>query len=97
MGGGSRQEALRGGGDQRGQASLGFRGIKAAAHQVHPGLLRCGSLLGGFHVDMSQLTLSLQLLEVEDGVFLSRTEHSQRLPNRGPFSNPAAASFPTPD
>ena len=90
MRGGCRKKALGCGGHQRREAGLGFRRIETAAHQVNPHLFRRHGLLGGFHMDVGQLTLPLQLEKVMDSVLLSGTEHGSSLLDPGSHSNPHA-------
>ena len=49
--------------------------VKAATHEIDPGLGGGGGLFGGLDVDMRQDTLALELLEIIDGVFFARAEH----------------------
>ncbi len=76
---GARDEAAGRGLDQKGETGLGGRGIEAAAQEIDLRLFRSGGFLRRFDVDVSEATLSLELPQVVNGVFLGRSQHDGRV------------------
>ena len=57
------------------QPGLGLRAIKAATHQVHPRRLRRRRFFRRLDMNMGQDPLTLQLLQIINGVFFAWAEH----------------------
>ena len=81
MRGGTGEEAARSGGNEIRQHRLRLGTVETAAHQINAGLLGCRGFFRRLDVNMREHAFALELLEIEDGVFLARSEHRTRSEN----------------
>ena len=75
---GGKETAGRGRHQQR-QTGLRFGTVEAAAHEVNAGFFRRRGLLRRFDMEVRQAAFALELLEIINGVFFSRSEHGRCL------------------